>query len=59
MTDRDNHAVVAACSDTILDLESPPSTEPVEQSWQRRDPCPTLDAGLGSELHRLRHVINV
>jgi hypothetical protein len=51
--------VVAAGSHAILDLESPSSTKPVEQSRQRRDPCPTLDAGLGGELHRLHHALKV
>jgi hypothetical protein len=57
--DRDHHAVVAARSHCILDLESPPSTQPVNQGRQRSDPCPTLDAGLGSELHRLQHPIKL
>ena len=51
--------MVAARSYAVLDLESPPSTQPVEQSRQGSDPCPTLDAGLGSELYRLRHAIKV
>jgi hypothetical protein len=51
--------VVAARSYFILELESPPSTQPVDQGRQGSDPCPTLDAGLGSELHRLRHAIKV
>jgi hypothetical protein len=51
--------VVAARSCAILDLEPPASTQPVEQGRQCRDPCPTLDAGLGSELDRLQHAIKV
>jgi hypothetical protein len=51
--------VVAARNSAILDLESPPSTQPVNQGRQPSDPRPTLDAGLGSELHRLRHPIKV
>jgi hypothetical protein len=51
--------VVAASSCAILDLESPASTQPVEQRRQRRNPCPTLDGGLGSELHRFQHAIKL
>ena len=51
--------MVAAPSDCILDLEPPASTQPVEQRRQRRNPCPTLDGGLGSELHRLQHAIKL
>ena len=57
--DRDDHAVVAARSYFVLDLESPASTQPFDQGRQRSDPCPTLDTGLGSKLHRLRHAIKV
>jgi hypothetical protein len=57
--DRDHHGVVAAPSYAILDLESPPPTQPIDQSRQPCDPCPTLDAGLGSELHRLHHPVKV
>jgi hypothetical protein len=51
--------VVAARSPAILNLESPLATQPVNQGRQRSDPCPTLEAGLGSELHRLQHPIKV
>jgi hypothetical protein len=51
--------VVATRSSSILDLEFPPLTQPIEQLRQRSDPCPTPDAGLGSELHRLQHAIKV
>jgi hypothetical protein len=51
--------VVATRNYAILDLESPPLTQPVEQSRQCSDPFPTLDAGLGSELYRLQHAIKV